>query len=84
MSTDSSPARKSWPAWSIKSGPVRRHAIFLEIGSNPQLAQQVSGETGVKVVTDIYTHSITPPDGPAPTYIDMMKANVNAIVQALR
>ena len=60
------------------------HAIFLEVGSNPQLAQQVSGETGVKVVTDIYTHSITPPNGPAPTYIDMMKVDVNSIVQALR
>ncbi|HTP07650.1 MAG TPA: metal ABC transporter substrate-binding protein [Anaerolineae bacterium] len=59
-------------------------AIFLETGTNPQLAEQVAQETGSKVVTDLYSHSITGPDGPAPTYIDMMKHNINAIVDALK
>jgi ABC-type Zn uptake system ZnuABC Zn-binding protein ZnuA len=59
-------------------------AIFLETGANPQLAQQIAAETGVRVVTDLYSHSLTPPDGPAPTYIDMMKNNVQAIVGALK
>jgi ABC-type Zn uptake system ZnuABC Zn-binding protein ZnuA len=59
-------------------------AIFLETGSNPQLANQIAAETGVKVVTGLYTHSVTPPGGNAPTYIEMMKYNVNAIVEALR
>lgn len=66
----------------IKTSGVK--AIFLETGSNPQLAEQISSETGIKVVTDIYTHSITGPDGPASTYILMMKANTSAIVEALR
>jgi len=59
-------------------------AIFLETGSNPQLAEQVARETGVKVVDELYTHSITGSDGNAPNYIDMMKYNVNAIVEALK
>jgi ABC-type Zn uptake system ZnuABC Zn-binding protein ZnuA len=59
-------------------------AIFLETGANPQLAQQVSQETRVKVVSDLYTHSITPPGGPAPTYLEMMKYNTLAIVNALK
>lgn len=59
-------------------------AIFLETGSSPQLAEQVAAETGVKVVNDLFTHSITEPGGKAPTYIDMMKYNVNAIVGALK
>jgi ABC-type Zn uptake system ZnuABC Zn-binding protein ZnuA len=84
VSTDSSPSAQELARLIDQIRASKVHAIFLEIGSNPQLAQQVSGETGVKVVTDLYTHSITAPDGPAPTYIDMMKANVNAIVQALR
>ena len=66
----------------IKKTGVR--AIFLELGSNPQLAEQVAGETGVKVVTDLYTHSITPPGGEAPSYIDMMKVDVTKIVGALQ
>jgi ABC-type Zn uptake system ZnuABC Zn-binding protein ZnuA len=59
-------------------------AIFLETGTNPQLAQQVAAETHVKVVTGLYSHSISPPGGPAPTYIDMMKYNTAAIVEALK
>ena len=59
-------------------------AIFLETGANPQLAQQVAAETDIKVVTGLYSHSITAPDGPAPTYIDMIKYNTTAIVEALK
>jgi len=55
-------------------------AIFLESGTNPQLAEQVARESGVKVIKDLYTHSISPPGG----YIDMIKYNTEAIVGALR
>ncbi|NPV87831.1 MAG: zinc ABC transporter solute-binding protein [Anaerolineae bacterium] len=58
-------------------------AIFLETGSNPQLAQQIAAESGVTVVTDLYTHSITPPDGAAPTYLQMMAHNAKRIAEAL-
>jgi ABC-type Zn uptake system ZnuABC Zn-binding protein ZnuA len=59
-------------------------AIFLETGANSQLADQVARETGIKVVTDLFTHSITPPDGLAPTYIAMMRHNTQVIVDALK
>ncbi|MHB1357388.1 MAG: metal ABC transporter substrate-binding protein [Anaerolineae bacterium] len=58
-------------------------AIFLETDTNEQLANQLARETGIKVVTGLYTHSITEADGNAPTYIDMIKYNVQAIVTAL-
>ena len=59
-------------------------AIFLETGSNPDLAEQVAAETGITVVTQLYTHSLTAAGGAAPTYIDMMRANTEAIVTALK
>lgn len=59
-------------------------AIFIETGANPQLAQQIAQETGAKVITDLYTHSITAPGGEAPGYIEMMKHNVELIVAALQ
>ena len=59
-------------------------AIFLETGTNPQLARQLAQEVGIKVVTELFTHSITEANGPAPTYIDMMKYNVKAIVDGLK
>lgn len=59
-------------------------ALFQETGSNAQLAEQVAAETGARVVTGLLTHSVTAPDGLAPTYIEMMRYNVSAIVEALK
>jgi ABC-type Zn uptake system ZnuABC Zn-binding protein ZnuA len=59
-------------------------AIFVDASDNPQLAQQIGSETGVKVVTGLLDHSLTAPDGAAPTYVDMMKYDVRQIVEALR
>ncbi|MGQ9902877.1 MAG: metal ABC transporter solute-binding protein, Zn/Mn family [Anaerolineae bacterium] len=66
----------------VKEAGVR--AIFLETGADKRLAQQLAQETGIKVVTELYSHSITDASGPAPTYIDMMRYNTQAIVNALR
>lgn len=59
-------------------------AIFLESGSNPQLARQIAQEAGIHVVTELYTHSVSAPDGPAPTYIDMIRYDTRAMVDALK
>ncbi len=59
-------------------------AIFLETGTNPQLAQQIASETGIKVVTDLYSHSLSDARGLAPTYVDMIQSNALAIVNALK
>jgi ABC-type Zn uptake system ZnuABC Zn-binding protein ZnuA len=59
-------------------------AIFLEAGTNPQIADQIASEAGVKVVTGLFTHSLSSPGGPAATYITMMKYDVTAIVEALK
>jgi ABC-type Zn uptake system ZnuABC Zn-binding protein ZnuA len=58
-------------------------AIFLGEVENEKLADQIAGETGVKVVNTLYLETLT--DGaPAATYIDMMKHNVTQIVGALK
>lgn len=59
-------------------------AVFVETGGNPQLAQQIARETGIKVVTQLYSHSLTAPGGDAPTYLDMMRHNTRTIVDALK
>jgi ABC-type Zn uptake system ZnuABC Zn-binding protein ZnuA len=59
-------------------------AVFLEQGTNPQLADQIASETGARVAPPLYTHSLTGSDGPAPTYIQMMKYDVSVIVDALK
>ena len=78
-SSEASPSAKQMAILidQIKQKNVK--AIFLETGANPQLADQIAQETGIKVVYDMYTHSITTADGAAPTYIEMMKHDVNLL-----
>lgn len=58
-------------------------AIFLGDVENPDLANQIAAETGIRVVADLHLESLT--DGaPAATYIEMMKYNVARIVEALK
>lgn len=59
-------------------------AIFLETGTNQQLANQLAAETGIQVVVGLQTHSLTRPDGSAGDYISMMRYNTEMIVQALK
>jgi ABC-type Zn uptake system ZnuABC Zn-binding protein ZnuA len=58
-------------------------AVFLDMGANPQLGQQVAREAGIPVVTELFTHSLTDASGKAPSYLEMMRYDVNAIVSAL-
>jgi zinc/manganese transport system substrate-binding protein len=59
-------------------------AAFLNISDNPHLADQIATETDIKVITDLYIETLSPSDGPAATYIEMMKYDVTQIVNALR
>jgi len=58
-------------------------AIFLGEVENPDLANQIAAETDVRVVDNLHLESLTV-GSPAATYIDMMKHNVNQIVDALK
>lgn len=59
-------------------------AIFVELEENPGLADQIAAEAHVKVVTDLLDHSLTTADGPAPTYLAMMRYDTDVIVKGLR
>ncbi len=56
--------------------------IFVGNTVNPALAERVAADTGKQLVF-LYTDSLSAADGPAPTYLDWMRYNVNAIVNGL-
>lgn len=58
-------------------------AIFVGTTVNPALAEQVARDTGIKVVP-LYTDSLTPPGGEAESYLEFMRYNVRAMVEALK
>ncbi len=84
FSTDASPSAQQLAQLIDHVKASKAPAIFLELSANPQMANQVARETGVKLVADLYTHSISAADGPAPTYIDMMKYDTKTVVDALK
>jgi ABC-type Zn uptake system ZnuABC Zn-binding protein ZnuA len=84
VSTDASPSAQQVVQVVQAIRAAGAPAIFLETGVNPQLAQQVAAEAGVKIVTGLYTHFTTAANGPAPTYLDMLRVDTNAIVSALK
>jgi ABC-type Zn uptake system ZnuABC Zn-binding protein ZnuA len=59
-------------------------AIFLETGAQPLLAEQIAAETGVKVISDLHTHSLGAPGSEAATYLGMMRENTQKIIAALQ
>jgi ABC-type Zn uptake system ZnuABC Zn-binding protein ZnuA len=84
VSTDASPSAQQLARLVDQIKSTGGRAIFLETGTNPQLAQQIAKDAGVRVVAELYTHSVTPPGGKAPSYIEMMRYDTKAIVDALK
>ncbi len=58
-------------------------AIFVGTTVNPRLAEQLAQDLDIQVV-ELYSDSLSAADGPAATYLDFMRYNVNAIVTALQ
>ena len=59
-------------------------SIFCEstVSNKPQL--QVAKETGAKFAGVFYVDSLSPADGPAPTYLKLLEYNVNTLIKGLQ
>jgi zinc/manganese transport system substrate-binding protein len=58
-------------------------AVFMENVTDPRLAQRIAEETGAKIGGTLYSDALSPPNGPAATYIDMMRSNLRELTSAL-
>ncbi len=59
-------------------------AVFAEKSHSARLGQRVAEETGATLVGGLYTGSLSEPGGDADTYIELMRHNVETIVEALQ
>jgi len=57
--------------------------VFLENLTDPRLLQRIARESGARIGGTLYLDALTDADGPAPTYIEMMRHNVKQLVAAL-
>ncbi|MGE0564881.1 MAG: metal ABC transporter substrate-binding protein [Pseudolabrys sp.] len=58
-------------------------AVFLENVSDPRLIQQIARETGARIGGTLYSDALSDKDGPAATYLDMMRNNIRQFATAL-
>lgn len=58
-------------------------AIFAENISDTRLLEQIAREADLTLAGTLYSDALSGPDGPAPTYLAMMRHNASAIASAL-
>ncbi|TIL74115.1 MAG: metal ABC transporter substrate-binding protein [Mesorhizobium sp.] len=58
-------------------------AIFVENVTNPRLIEQIASETGLKVGGELYSDALSDKNGPAATYLEMMRHNITTIKGAI-
>ncbi len=58
-------------------------AVFLENVSDPRQMEQIARESGARIGGKVYSDALSGQDGPAPTYLDMMRSNLKAFGTAL-
>ena len=58
-------------------------AVFVENIGDARLLEQIANETGATIGGTLYPDALSGPDGPAPTYLDMMRHNAMTLAQAL-
>jgi zinc/manganese transport system substrate-binding protein len=59
-------------------------AVFVESVTDNRMLQQIANETGAKIGGTLYAGALSAKDGPAPTYLDMIRHNVTTLSDALK
>jgi zinc/manganese transport system substrate-binding protein len=58
-------------------------AVFLENVTDSRLLDEIASETGAKIGGTLYSDALSPPNGPAATYLDMFRNNIDTLSTAL-
>jgi len=56
-------------------------AVFVESISDPRLAERISHESGARLGGTLYSDALSNADGPASTYLDMMRHNLRTLME---
>ena len=59
-------------------------AVFLESIADGRILERIASETGATIGGTLYPGALSGPDGPAPTFLALMRHNVMTLVQALK
>lgn len=59
-------------------------SYFFENSNDPRLVEQIASAAGAEPGGELYVESLSKPDGPAATYAEMFRFNVDQMVSAMK
>ena len=83
VSTHSQASAKSLSVLVRQIRRERISALFLENIADNRLMEQIARETGVAVGGRLYSDALSGKDGPAATYVAMMRQNARLLTEAM-
>jgi zinc/manganese transport system substrate-binding protein len=83
ISTESEASAKDVAALIEQIKEDKASALFVENITDPRLIEQISKETGLKIGGELYSDALSEKDGPAATYVDMMRHNTKLLTDAM-
>jgi zinc/manganese transport system substrate-binding protein len=84
ISTEFEPSAKAIAALVRQIEREKVRAVFIENTTSPRMAQMLARETGALLGGTVYSDALSPADGPAATYLDMLRWNTKLFVGAMR
>ncbi len=83
LSTESEPTPREMAALVQQVRRAHVHTIFIENMTDPRLADTLAQEAGAVLGPTLYSDALSPPDGPAASYLAMFHHNVPLFVAAM-
>lgn len=83
ISTESQPSAKAVARLITQIRRERITAVFLENIADNRLITQIARETGITMGGRLYSDALSPNNGPASSYISMMRQNVRLLTEAM-
>ena len=84
MSTEAEPSAKAVAALVAQIKRKKIRAVFIENMTDPRLAQMLTRETGAVLGGTVYSDALSGPNGPAPTYLTMLRHNTALFAAAMQ
>lgn len=83
ISTEAEPSPRALARVAAQAKKDGLRSVFLENMTDPRLAQALAREAHLAVGAKLYSDSLSPADGPAATYIDLLRYNTTQLAASM-
>ncbi len=84
INTEFEPSAKAITALVRQIEREKVRAVFIENMTSPRMAEMLARETGALLGGTVYSDALSPPGGPAATYLEMLRHNTGLFAGAMR